>query len=303
MELRHLKTFITVVESAGFTRAGTQLGYTQSTITAHIQSLESEIGSPLFDRLGKRIILTQTGQRLLQYAKEILRLSEEAVVSSGMSDEPSGTIRIGATESLMVYRLPPILYEFKKSYPRVHLVLQPSENLDLNSKLKSGEVDLAVITDVEKKNDDLTVSYLVRERLSLIAPPHHRLAQKQLLKPTDLEGETLLVTERGSYRDLLEHWLDHENVETSLIDFWSIEAIKHCVMSGLGISYVPEITVQKEIDRGQLVALPWLHNEDCVTTQLTHHKDKWLSPALVAFIKLVERYAESWRETAKKRTP
>lgn len=294
MELRSLKTFTVVVEYGGFTRAGIQLGYTQSTVTSHIQSLEAEVGSPLFDRLGKRVVLTESGQRLLRYAKEILRLSEEAIESSGISDHPSGTIRIGATESLLVYRLPPILYEFKKNYPNVHLVLLPSENHDLHNKLKSGEVDLAVVTDVERIPTDLSVHYLVREQLNIIAPPQHPLLKKTQIEPSDLKGETLLVTEPGSYRDLLESRLKEAGVESSLIDFWSIEAIKHCVMCGLGLSYIPEITVKEEVERGKLVILPWLHNEDSVTTQLAYHKDKWLSPAMIEFIKLIQQYAQNW---------
>jgi DNA-binding transcriptional LysR family regulator len=295
MEMRHLKTFTTVVESGGFTRAGAKLGYTQSTITAHIQSLETEIGSPLFDRLGKRVVLTENGQRLLQYAKEILRLSEEAVISSSMEGQPSGTMRIGATESLMVYRLPPVLYEFKKRYPNVQLILQPSENWQLHSKLKSGEVDLSVITDLERVDTDLCVHYLVRETLSLIAPPGHPLTQQSTVDPSDLDGETLLMTEPGSYRDLLEHWLKAERVNTAIIDFWSIEAIKHCVMSGLGLSYLPKIAVEEELERRRLISLPWRHSADFVTTQLAYHKDKWLSPAMIQFIKLIEEHARGWQ--------
>ncbi len=87
MELRHLKTFIIVAESGGFTRAGEQLGYTQSTITNHIRSLEEEIGIPLFDRLGKKVILTEVGEHMLSYAHKILELSNEALESSQINFE------------------------------------------------------------------------------------------------------------------------------------------------------------------------------------------------------------------------
>ncbi|WP_020060445.1 LysR family transcriptional regulator [Bacillus sp. 123MFChir2] len=297
MELRYLKTFIIVAESGGFTRAGERLGYTQSTITNHIQSLEEAIGSPLFDRLGKKIVLTEVGKHMLSYAQKILALSNEALESSQMNGEPSGTIRIGANESLMIYRLPVILYEFKKKYPQVHIILQPSESQELHNELKSGKFDFALFTNPEKLGVDIITRSLVRETIVLVAPPGHPLTKQKIVTPADLEGEMLLLTEPGSYRDLLEKWLKEEGISCSRIHFWSIEAIKQTVMCGLGLSYLPLITVKEEIERGKLIALPWMHSEDFVTTELAYHKNKWLTPAMKKLIEMIEKHAEKWRET------
>ncbi|MDP7978911.1 LysR family transcriptional regulator [Bacillus sp. WLY-B-L8] len=297
MELRHLKTFIIVAESGGFTRAGERLGYTQSTITNHIQSLEAAIGSPLFDRLGKKVVLTEVGKHMLSYAQKILALSNEALESSQMNGESSGTIRIGANESLMIYRLPVILYEFKKKYPQVHIILQPSESQELHNELKSGKFDFALFTNPEKLGVDIVTRSLVRETIVLVAPPGHPLTKQKVVTPADLEGEMLLLTEPGSYRDLLEKWLKEEGISCSRIHFWSIEAIKQTVMCGLGLSYLPLITVKEEIERGKLIALPWMHSEDFVTTELAYHKNKWLTPAMKKLIEMIEKHAEKWRET------
>ncbi|MGG2092518.1 LysR family transcriptional regulator [Bacillus sp. S13(2024)] len=297
MELRHLKTFIIVAESGGFTRAGEWLGYTQSTITNHIQSLEEEIGSPLFDRLGKKVILTEVGEHMLSYAQKILELSNEALESSQMNGKPSGTIRIGANESLMIYRLPVILYEFKKKYPQVHIILQPSESQELHNELKSGKFDFALFTNPEKLGLDIVTHSLVRETVVLVAPPGHPLTKQKIVTPADLEGEMLLLTEPGSYRDLLEKWIKKEGVNCSSIHFWSIEAIKQTVMCGLGLSYLPLITVKEEIERGKLIALPWIYSEDFVTTELAYHKNKWLTSAMKKLIEMIEKHAEKWRET------
>ncbi|CAG9615173.1 HTH-type transcriptional regulator YofA [Bacillus rhizoplanae] len=297
MELRHLKTFIIVAESGGFTRAGEWLGYTQSTITNHIQSLEEEIGSPLFDRLGKKVILTEVGEHMLSYAQKILELSNEALESSQMNGKPSGTIRIGANESLMIYRLPVILYEFKKKYPQVHIILQPSESQELHNELKSGKFDFALFTNPEKLGVDIVTHSLVRETVVLVAPPEHPLTKQNIVTPADLEGEMLLLTEPGSYRDLLEKWIKEEGINCSRIHFWSIEAIKQTVMCGLGLSYLPLITVKEEIERGKLIALPWIYSEDFVTTELAYHKNKWLTPAMKKLIEMIEKHAEKWRAT------
>ncbi|TKH07525.1 LysR family transcriptional regulator [Peribacillus simplex] len=294
MELRQLKTFIAAVEKDGFTRAGEHLGYTQGTITTHIQNLEEEIGNPLFDRIGKKVIMTEAGKNFLSYAKEIIRLSEEAVESSCINGQPSGTIRLGANESLMIYRLPFLLHEFKKTYPQVHIELQPGDNKELRYKLKSGELDLSFLLDVEKEDQDLYIYKLVRERLTMLAPPGHPLTKKQVVVPKDLQGETLLLTEPGSYRDFLEHWIKEEGVECSQIDFWNIEAIKQCVMCGLGISYLSQMSIEEELKQEKLVTLPWIHTEQSVTTQLAYHKNKWLTPAMTKLLEMIKSHVEKW---------
>lgn len=296
MELRHLQTFRVVAESGGVTRAGELLGYAQSTVTSHIQALEEEVGCPLFDRLGKKVVLTEAGRRLLPYAKEMLRLSRSALEAAVSSDQPSGTIRIGAPESLLAYRLPAILNDYKKRYPQVELVLQPGQCREMRSKLRSGEMDIAFLLDRGDSGEDLMVKKLIEEELVLVAPPGHPLSNKETVFPSDLEGETLLKTEAGcSYRDLLDQRLKAHAVHSSTeIEFWNIEAIKNCVMCGLGISYLPRMAVETELAEGKLTRLAWSHADDRVLTQLAHHKDKWLTPAMEKLIEMVEQHAKQW---------
>lgn len=291
MELRHLKTFRTVAEKGGFSRAGEELGYAQSTVTAHIHKLEEELGSPLFDRLGKRTVLTNAGKRLLPYAKEMVRLSREAAETIGNPEAPAGPLRIGSAESLLVYRLPSILHEFRKRYPRVRLELFPGQCRNMRTKLKEGEMDLAFLLDEERREPDLYTETLIQEELVLVAPPGHALAGKKQILPRDLIGETLLQTELGcSYRTLLENRLKKAGKSVGQrIDFWNIEAIKQCTINGLGIAYLPRMTVDRELEEGRLIQLPWLHHEDRVSTQLAWHKDKWRSPAMAEFVTLARR--------------
>lgn len=294
MEFRYLKTFIAVAEKSGFTRAGEHLGYTQGTITNHIQSLEEEIGNPLFDRLGKKVFLTAAGENLLHYAKEILRLSQEAIESSKVSSQISGTIHLGANESLLVYRLPAILNEFKKTYPQVHIELHPGDNDESRYKLKENQLDLSFLLDIERKDKELNIFKLVNEKLVLIASPSHPLTKKEVIIPPDLEGETLFLTEPGSYRDFLDYRIKNEDIKCSKIDFWNIEAIKQCVISGLGISYLTYISVKEELEEGKLVTLPWIYEKESVITQLAYHKDKWISPAIYKLIETINDHAERW---------
>ncbi|MCR6522122.1 LysR family transcriptional regulator [Lysinibacillus capsici] len=293
MEIRHLVTFLSVVEHRNFTRAGEYLKYTQGTITNHIQALEVELNSPLFNRLGKKVFLTKTGENLIFYAKEIIRLSQEALESCTVNLN-FDTIRLGANESLMIYRLPNILNDFKTLYPQVNIELYPGDNKKLRDKLKKGEIDLSFLLDIEKSDYELTINKLVCEKLVLIAPPNHPLTKKQIVNPIDLQGETLLLTEQGSYRDFLEQKISENDIFCSKIDFENLEAIKQCVMAGVGISYLTEVAVINELQKGKLVALPWNYHEDIVATQLAFHKNKWISPAMEKLIEIIKNHARYW---------
>jgi DNA-binding transcriptional LysR family regulator len=157
MEIRHLQTFIYIVEVGGFTKAGDHLGYAQSTITSHIQILEGEIGGTLFDRLGKKIMLTNVGKELVPYARQMLEVYKEIKNITSEQKGVYGDIIIGAGESLSVYRLGKILKEYKKSFPKVNIILKNSICSDLRSRLYSGELDIIFTIEPEIIDKDLVV--------------------------------------------------------------------------------------------------------------------------------------------------
>lgn len=296
MDIRQLSTFIEVARVKSFTKAGEKLGYTQSTVTNHIRSIEEAVGNKVFDRLGKTVRLTDSGERLLKYAKKIIQLHDEAIQMSQLSEMPSGTIRVGANESLMAYRLPAVLLKYKKQYPTVKVLLQPSENQSLQSELKEGKFDCALFINPERLNDDIVTVDLIEEQLVLVGPRQHRLTQMDAVPVEELENEVLLLTEKGSYRELLEEILNEARVQTQKISFWNIEAIKQSVKSGLGLSFLPKMTVIEELERGDLVHIPLTTGSFNVFTQLAYHEDKWITPALASFIDLVKEEAEVWKK-------
>ena len=124
MDLRQLKTFQVVATALSFTRAAERLDYAQSSVTAQIRALEEELGVPLFDRLGRRVALTDSGARLLEYADKLLSLADEAYLAIAETDEPTGQLVISAPETLSAYRLPPLLKQFRQKFPRVQLILR-----------------------------------------------------------------------------------------------------------------------------------------------------------------------------------
>lgn len=289
METKQLITFKTAAENLNFTKTAKILKFAQSSVTAQIKALEAELDTPLFERLGKRLYLTEAGRQFKKYADQMLALTEEAQVVTKGLEEPSGTLVIGAQESQCTYRLPPILRAFKEQFPQVKLVFKPAHSDEIaKEQLLNGTLDLAFIMDVFQPKDPLKVENLLKDELKLVASPDHPFASKREVVPEGLENETLLLTETGcSYRTLLEDTLKDAGVyPLNKFEFVSIEAIKQCVIAGLDLALLPEMVVEKDIEDGRLTELNWTAQTPAIYTQIAYHKDKFMTIPLEAFIDL-----------------
>ena len=289
LENKHLITFQIAAKTLNFTQTAKMLNFAQSSVTAQMKSLEAELGTPLFERLGKRLILTEAGRKFQLYADKMIRLNEEAKMAVGGDEELSGTLTIGAQESQCTYRLPPILMKFKKTYPNVKVIFKPAHSDEMARKqLLEGLLDIAFIMDTLKPGDALKIESLIQENIKLVVAPDHPLLAKKEVCPKDLEQETFLLTETGcSYRTLLEDNLRSAKVyPLNKYEFGSIEAIKQCVIAGLGIAVLPEMAIESDIRSGKMKELAWLNTSIPVFTQIAWHKDKLMTPPLQAFIRL-----------------
>lgn len=288
MELRHLTTFRTVAKTGSFTRTAQALGYVQSSVTAHIQALEHELGLPLFDRLGKQVTLTAAGRRFLSYAMQLLELAEEAKHSITIVEEPLGKLTISAPESLCTYWLPGLLRAARDRFPQLRLVFRPAPVADLRRLVRDGELDVAFLLDEPLQMSHLSAETLMHEEIVLVAAPDHHLVAAPMVQPRDLADETLLLTEVGcTYRVLFERALAAGGIAVrETLEFNSVEAIKQCVAAGMGIAVLPARTVARELDTRRLAVLAWAGAPLAVTTQMVWHAQRWQSPALQALLGL-----------------
>lgn len=289
MEIRQLNTFVTIVKAMSFTQAANELNYAQSTITSQIQALEEELGTMLFERLGKQIKLTKDGELLYTYAGKILTLSAEAkaVISSSLS--PKGTLTIGTAESLCTHRLPEVFKTFRTRYPNIEININLDACSDYRTHLKKNTIDIMVFLDVPFKEPDFITHVLFEEPMTVIATPNHPLAKQSKVTPYDINNQALILTDLGcSYRRIFESILAQAGAKpSSILAFSSNEVIKKFVMDGWGIGFLPEITVRHELLSRQLIALPWTGAPFNIKTQIIYHKDKWISPALRVFIDII----------------
>jgi DNA-binding transcriptional LysR family regulator len=253
-----------------------------------VKALEEELGVKLFDRLGKSVALTEAGAQFLPYANKILNDVEEAKSVSGKSGGLSGTIVIGADETLCTYLLPKLLRRFRESYPSIRLLFRPVSAQHLRQSVREGHVDIAFVLDEPIVSSDLHVEHMREETFVMVASPDHALASRNRIDVTDLYKEHILLTEKGcSYRTYFYQLLLKKGADSlTELEFASVEAIKQCVMAQLGLSLLPEMAVCNEINEAKLVALPWDLSEIKFYTQMLWHEEKWISPSLQAFIDL-----------------
>jgi len=223
----------------------------------------------------------------------MINLSQEAITAAKGEEELSGTLTIGAQESQCTYRLPLILKEFKTAFPKVKLVFKPAHSDEMARKqLMEGLLDIAFIMDESKPDGSLKVERLIKEELKLVASPNQ---SKSDFSIDDLKYETLLLTEAGcSYRNMFEESLNLLGIYSlDKIEFASIEAIKQCVVAGLGVALLPEMVVKKDIEEGRMKELPWKSSVPPLYTQIAWHKDKWITPPLAEFISLTRKMFQS----------
>ena len=205
MELRHLRYFLAVADHLSFTHAADQLHVTQPTLSHQVKDLEEEIGSTLFDRVGRRVYLTPSGRALREYAQQALNAINSATTAiSELEGLTHGTLTLGVFESFSGSLLPPLLAEFSKLHPGVHITVHQLPTGQLEEQLDKGNLDLGIAYS-PPATDNVVAENLFEEPLVLVVGAGHPLAHKKRIHMSALDGEPLmLLTTAFPSRRLLE---------------------------------------------------------------------------------------------------
>lgn len=286
MELRNLKTFRVVGTLLSFNRAAEVLNYAQSTVSAQIRALEEELGVRLFDRLGKRIVLTPAGEMLSQYAQKMLDIEAETLSEVKNRIFPQGSLSIRVPQTIGLHFMPAILSRFQKRFPGVGCRFHRCAFHSLEHELLTGMTDLAFLFAESARSASLKAEPLRFEPLILVTNPGNPLESKESVSPEDLRDQPIFLPEADcGYRMMFEGILAEHGVEPRIVlDFNSIEMMRECLKVCTGVAVMPETAVRGELQRSELSVIRWSEENLETAILMIRHKDKWISPTLHAFM-------------------
>ena len=258
--LPHLETFSKAAELSSFTGAAKALGLTQAAVSQRIQALEATLGKPLFRRRGGRVLLTEAGRKLYDYAQRILDLHREARREvTGHEPEVAGELLLAASSIPGEHLLPSLLSAFGQRYPHIRVQAVVGDSMAVMAQVERGEASLGL---VGRKADDpnLEFRFLASDRMVLVVPPGHAWAGRKRVSVKQLCGHPLVLREAGSgLRHCFEKSLERAGLSLAdlrvALELGSNEAIKEAVLRGVGVAVLSIYAVQKELRAGRLIAL------------------------------------------------
>lgn len=255
MTLHQLRIFLAVAKFRSFTQAADGLHLSQPDVSLHVRELEEEIGLNLFERVGKKIHLTQGGQVLIEQANRIfaqLREAEQALAE--LKGLMRGSLLIGASTTIGMYLLPQALSDFRRRFPEIQVNLKIGNTQEIERLVSGMEIDVGFIGGVLTPSRKLKVEPYLEDELVLILSSKHPLIKKKKIQLSDLDKETFILREAGSAtRKVFEDALRAHKTEIKIgMELDSTEAIKWAVVEGLGVSVVSKHAVSRETKLGVL---------------------------------------------------
>jgi DNA-binding transcriptional LysR family regulator len=277
-----------------FNQAAKVLHFSQSTVSAQIKTLETEVGKELFKRIGKSIQLTEVGAKMLVYADKLLAIQAEAMAEISGRNLVSGLLTLRMPQTMASHYLPRVLGDYQPRFPGMRLDITSCAMHSLEHELQIGTVDLAFLFADSISAQNLECELLRIETLAIVTHPGHPLAAKEAVNFRDLEGMVLLYPKSDcGYRMPFEQTLITERVTpATVVEINSIEAIKQTIKAGVGITIIPEIAVRDDLKKGELAKLSWAETLETAVLMI-RYRNKWLSPAVEAFRQAMRRLVQS----------
>lgn len=294
MEISQLEVFLAVAREGGFSRAAEKLFRTQSAVSQAIRKLEAEIGEPLFDRSTRDGVMTDAGQVLQGYAERLLNLRENAREALGeLRELQKGKLVVGANEFTALYLLR-VLAEFRRLHPAIRIVVQRSLGSHIPDDVRRHNCEFGVLT-YDPQDPELASIVVYSDELIFVVPPQHPLARESQVSIRQLGAESFVAHIVSSpYREkVIQAFEKHKTPLHMGVELPTLQAIKRFVAMGNGVAFLPEISVEDEIARGELVRIPVQELRVHRKLRLIYRKSAALSHAGRAFLKVAESVADT----------
>ena len=290
MDILNLQTFISVSDARSFSRASEQLFITQPAVSKRISALEQALGVRLFDRIGKKIQLTEAGETLLPSAKRILaELEESRRAISNLSGKVSGKLKLGTSHHIGLHRLPPVLRRYTAKYPHVDLDIQFMDSEEACEGVIKGELELAIATLPEQAQKNLSTEIIWHDPLGIVTSSDHPISQKKNIALTEVIQYPAILPSTGTFtRALLEQTpgLETGNLNIAMETNY-LETIKMMVSIGLGWSVLPVSMISDDLAVLDVTAFSMQRQ-----LGIAFHSERTLSNAASMLIEQTRNYSD-----------
>ncbi len=303
MDYDQLASFLEVAKLQSFSRAAEKIYRTQPAISAQVRLLEQECGEKLFDRSGKKVMLTPAGEILRRYAEKILGLQKEALQAiAELNQTPRGKLYIGANEATCLYVLPKTFAHFKQLYPLVQISIYRSFSHKIVQKVQEGAVDLGIVT-LPQSTTNMEVIPVFKDEVHAVMPRNHPLAKNRTVTIEELANFPLILPKTGHTRVVIDRLLrEHRDKLQISMELASVETQKKFVGAGLGISLISRSYAQAEVAAGLLRLIPLAGQKLYRELGLIYRRDRYLSLPAKVFIDVVRESTQASNSDAATKT-
>lgn len=286
MTLRHLKIFIAVSDSGSMTAAAQALHVAQPTVSQAISELEDYYGIKLFERLSKKLFITEKGTQLLNYARHIASLTSE-MEQAMKNPNKSGVIKIGASLTIGTCLLPELVSRFLEQYPLIQVKAVTKNTHDIEHLIMQNAVDFALVEGAVH-SPDIVSSAFMDDGLVLVCGKNHPLYQGKSISSEELGDLRFIVREQGSgTRELFENMMAVHEIKWQLS--WECngsDVLKSAAVKGVGVAVISRRLVENELKTGDLFSIKMKGIDLKRKFSVIYHKNKYLTPSIQAFIDL-----------------
>lgn len=286
MTLRKLEIFCWVAEKLNMTTVSKEKYISQPAISHMIKEMEEELEIKLFNRLGKRLYLTDEGEVFKTYARRMINLYREfEQVLEDKKDLKKGKLKLGCSSTIGIYVIPELIKDFIKEYPDIDISIKIGNTQDIANMILKNDIDFAFV-EAEVDMEEIKSEEVWIDELIIVTSPDHKWGNLKEIEENELQSEKLILREEGSgTRKVFEAALDNNSIKyRESFTLGNTEAIKKIITTGIGISCLSKLTVKKELDKGSLRGYKLKNLDIKRGFNLIYHKDKHLSPLMKEFI-------------------
>lgn len=291
MNTKNLITFKTILEAGSFQKAADMLNYTQSAVTFQMKQLEEELGVQLFEKIGRKMSLTQAGRDILPGIDTILQGVEQIKNYGKNLSEITGTLKMAIPDSILIYNMQPFMQAFLHEAPNIQIVIHSVQSGEINQSIVDGTADIGINCEKEYYPNTVIHKKLGTYKILLVASPFADRKQLDFITPHQRKPLSLICNEPDGYyqMEMDKYLAEKDIILNSPMKVQSIEAVKRCVMNNLGVAVVPTYAISEELKNKSLIPVETDLDKKIFQSVYVYNKNRWISPQMSLALELLEK--------------